>query len=118
MAWQKGQSGNPGGRPKGLKEVQDAARQHTEAAIKTLADIAKDKEQTASARVAAAEVLLDRGWGKAQQTIEVEGMSGLPDHVIDAILAACDIIESVKSDGARASEGKAVALGNPGKTAH
>jgi two-component system, NtrC family, sensor kinase len=33
MKWQKGQSGNPGGRPKVLQEVEEAARQHTPAAI-------------------------------------------------------------------------------------
>lgn len=118
MAWQKGQSGNPGGRPKGLKEVQEAARKHTTDAIETLASIAKDTEQSASARVSAAEVLLDRGWGKAQQTIEVEGLSGLPDHVIEAILAACDLIESVKSDSGGSSKGKTIPDGNPGETAH
>ena len=34
-----GQSGNPGGRPKGTAEVRELARKHTEAAIKKLAAI-------------------------------------------------------------------------------
>lgn len=118
MPWQKGQSGNPGGRPKGLKEVQEAAREHTEAAIKTLVDIAKDPEKGASARVAAAEAILDRGWGKAQQKIEVEGMSGLPDHVISALLAACDALESVGSDSRGQGADTENPAGTQGKTTH
>jgi hypothetical protein len=44
MAFKKGQSGNPGGRPKLLGEVQEAARKYTTKAIKTLAAIIEDSE--------------------------------------------------------------------------
>ena len=63
--FQKGQSGNPGGRPKMAESVRDLARAHTEDAIKTL--VAMLKAKTDRARVAAAQALLDRGWGKAAQ---------------------------------------------------
>ena len=65
----KGQSGNPGGRPKTLIDMQELARSHTGAAIQALVDALKDDKQ----RVSAAQVLLDRGWGKPQQTIEGTG---------------------------------------------
>jgi hypothetical protein len=39
MPFAKGQSGNPGGRPKALPEVQEAARAHTPVALGTLACI-------------------------------------------------------------------------------
>jgi len=43
--WQKGMSSpNPGGRPKALHDVQELARQHTEAAINALAKIMNDDE--------------------------------------------------------------------------
>ena len=65
-----GQSGNPGGRPKQLKAVEEAARSHTVMAIGVLAEIARSKKAPAAARVAAAEALLDRGWGRPKQAIE------------------------------------------------
>lgn len=72
MKWQKGQSGNPGGRPKALQEVEEAARQHTPAAMEALVSIAKNEEAPPAARVSAASVLLDRAWGKPRQDMRVE----------------------------------------------
>lgn len=62
--FQKGISGNPGGRPKqGLGEIRDIARQHTMLAINTLVEIAANGKKE-HARVLAANALPDRGWGK------------------------------------------------------
>jgi|SRR6185437_2226536 len=72
MPFKKGESGNPGGRPKALREVEEVARQHTPMAIRTLADIAKDSEAPPAARVSAASTLLDRAWGKPAQTIHAK----------------------------------------------
>lgn len=109
MPWVKGQSGNPGGKPKGHKEVQDLARRYTTDAIQTLADICSNPTATPGARVSAAEVLLDRGWGKAPQKIELDGVNQLPEHVIDALLAAFDAIEAegLAAVGALGSSGSA-----------
>jgi hypothetical protein len=63
MRFVKGQSGNPGGRPKADGEIRELARQHTVMALRTLREIAEHGENE-SARVAAANSLLDRGWGK------------------------------------------------------
>lgn len=63
MKFEKGQSGNPGGRPRGDGEVRDLARQQTATALRTLIEIA-EQGQNESARVAAASAILDRGWGK------------------------------------------------------
>ncbi len=69
--FKKGQSGNPGGRPKTLARVQDLARQYTETSIKVLGEIMEDENERGATRIAAIQVLLDRGWGKPLQRIDV-----------------------------------------------
>lgn len=69
-SFKPGQSGNPGGRPKEVAEVRELAKQHTEKAINTLERIMNDQRAPPSAQVAAAESLLNRGWGRAPQYIE------------------------------------------------
>lgn len=73
MAFKKGQSGNPGGRsPRKMADgrtLAEVARDHTESALATLAEVAANKQEGGSARVSAAKELLDRGWGRATQPI-------------------------------------------------
>lgn len=69
MPFVKGQSGNPGGRPKELKEIQELARQSAPSAIRALASIAA-KGKSEAARVSAATALLDRAYGKPVQQID------------------------------------------------
>jgi Family of unknown function (DUF5681) len=67
--FKKGQSGNPGGRPKVVAEVKELARTHTGAAIETLVSIMSNPKAAPAARVSAANSLLDRGYGKPAQHI-------------------------------------------------
>ena len=86
--WRKGQSGNPGGRPKAIVEVAAAARERTVAAIDVLTEIMRDVEATSSARVSAAVALLERGWGKAPAIVTLlhsHDMKGLSDAELLAI---------------------------------
>jgi Family of unknown function (DUF5681) len=77
--FQKGQSGNPGGRPKEVAEVKELAREYTAEAIQTLVSIMTNPKSTPAARVSAANALLDRGYGKPPQ--HITGESG-PSHVV------------------------------------
>jgi len=70
--FQKGQSGNPGGRPKVTAEVKALARQHTQAAIRALVAALQDPKTAVPAAVA----LLDRGYGKPAQSLTGEGGEG------------------------------------------
>lgn len=68
-----GRSGNPSGRPKRderHQRIEDIAKEHTEDAIAALADIANNPESNERARVAAAEAILDRGWGRPVERSE------------------------------------------------
>ena len=84
--FQKGQSGNPGGRHKGLAEVMALARTYTKAAIETLAGIMQDTAAPKAARVAAANGLLDRGYGKPPQALHHAG--GIDVNFIEKLDAA------------------------------
>lgn len=53
-------------------EIKSLARKHTQSALRVLAGIMNKTDAPESARVAAAQALLDRGWGKATQFIEAE----------------------------------------------
>lgn len=66
----KGHSGNPGGRPKAADDVKALAREYTTEAITKLAEWMRS--DNAKASVSACSVLLDRGWGKAEQRVEAE----------------------------------------------
>lgn len=78
MAFEKGKSGNPGGRPKAVmpdgRTLAEAAREHSPAALQVLLDALK-RPDTA---FAAAKELLDRGFGRAPQSVEVGGPDGGP----------------------------------------
>ncbi|MCX8567046.1 MAG: hypothetical protein ON057_001773 [Glomeribacter sp. 1016415] len=72
MPFKKGKSGNPGGRPKEITHVRELARQHTTSAVATLVQIMHDPQEKAQARVSAAKELLDRGFGRPPQDIDVK----------------------------------------------
>ncbi len=84
----KGVSGNPGGRPKVLGDVQELAREQSPQAINTLAKIMNDEKTPPTARVAAANALLDRGYGKPTQPISKTLAKVDPSSMTDEELAA------------------------------
>lgn len=69
---------------KAVTEIRSLARNHTKAALSTLASIMNSERAAESARVAAANSLLDRGWGKAAQPIS--GDEENPLQVIQRVI--------------------------------
>jgi hypothetical protein len=76
--WAKGQSGNPVGRPRQDMQVRELARAHTEASINTLVTIQRTSKND-MARLRAAEILLNRGYG--QPTNYVETTNSLAEEI-------------------------------------
>ena len=85
--FKKGLSGNPGGRPKVLSEVQELARSYTAENIEGLMEIARNAKSPAQARVAARVAVLDRAWGKPGQSID---MNVNPKDELDQMLETLD----------------------------
>lgn len=87
----KGQSGNPGGLPKGTGELKRLAREFTADALRTLGGVMNDPKAPHAARVAAASAILDRGHGKPTQQVEVGGpgaFAAMSDEELDAFIAS------------------------------
>ena len=82
MPFRKGQSGNPGGRPKILADVRELARAHTDTALNALVEIVENKKLPPAARVAAANSLLDRGYGKPEAKIDASISAKLSSAVL------------------------------------
>ena len=54
-------------------EIRSLARSHTERALNTLTDIMNNDRAPLQCRISAAQYILDRGWGKAPQSLEITG---------------------------------------------
>lgn len=99
--WQPGQSGNPGGRPKGTKELTELCRDMTRDAIDTLASIMRNPKSPAPSRVSAATTLLERGWGKPVAEMNLNVKRSIHDFSDEelAILAADGALEGAAGVG-------------------
>lgn len=71
MPWQKGQSGNPGGKPAVVARVRYLARKYSEDAIKELHRLALQSEDD-RVRLSACQLLLERGLGKPVEEVREE----------------------------------------------
>lgn len=77
-----------GGRPGSERELTEAARGLAVEAVHALAEILRDKRAMALARVRCAEILLERGYGKAPQKIVIEtDIAGLNNEALSQFIA-------------------------------
>ena len=70
--WKPGQSGNPNGRPPVVRDLRDLCRTNTRDSYETIIGIMRDKKAPAATKLAAAQEVLNRGWGKVPSS-ELEG---------------------------------------------
>ena len=111
-AWKPGQSGNPGGRPKGLaKATREVVGDDGLPLAELWWEIANDPKRKDSDRLEASRLLADRGWGKAPAFAPMG--EGDPLELNNVGLA----IERVVDDLARRREVKAARPSSNGKVA-
>ena len=73
---------------KAAADIRSLARSHTATAVRTLAGIMRESRAPAAARISAAIALLDRGWGKPQQEVEMNLRQKSPREMTDEELMA------------------------------
>jgi hypothetical protein len=76
--WQKGQSGNPLGRPKKAINVAEIARDSSEKAIARLAKLIDSEDESIAVR--AATEILDRAIGRPKQSLETTTKKETSDY--------------------------------------
>lgn len=79
--WRKGQTGNPGGRPKGLASRVRELTGDGEAVLDLLMDVLTGQmKANPREKLEAAKILLERGWGKAPElSVNVNANTTLSD---------------------------------------
>jgi len=77
-SFKPGQSGNPNGRPKEPKEFKELAKAKSLDALNVVINIMNNDEAKHSDRIKAAEMIIDRAYGKAIQATEISGPEGAP----------------------------------------
>ncbi len=84
--FQKGQSGNPRGRPVQAREVRQHAQEHSIEAIDRLVELMRSRDEQVA--VSACRALLDRAVGKPEQAVHVDATRTVTAEEVTADPAA------------------------------
>lgn len=66
----------PGKVSQAKRDLAEAAKEHADAALQVLVDVAGDETASPSARISAAVAILDRGYGRPPQAVAVSNPDG------------------------------------------
>ncbi len=72
--------------PRAVTEIRSLARSYTRTALNVLVGVMRSKDATHSARLAAANAILDRGWGRAPQSLDTDKGAIELIHKIERII--------------------------------
>lgn len=93
---------------KATAEIRSLARVHSKTALKVLVGIMRKENAPAAARVTAASLILDRGWGKPDATVTINDKRDATDWNRDELV-------SLLNDSRKSSEGASKANGRSGQ---
>lgn len=81
--WKKGDSPNPGGRPKDDPAFIEACRERTPEALRVLDEAMANSRKKPDPAIRAAEIVLNRAWGTAPSTLKLDAkLAGKVEHEV------------------------------------
>jgi len=80
--FKKGKSGNPSGRPKLPEEFKQLAKDNSTVALQKVIDILKNPNSEPKDVIKASEVVMDRAWGKANQSLDIDAKNDTTLRII------------------------------------
>jgi hypothetical protein len=95
--YKKGESGNPAGSKPRDPELQALAREYSIPALRRIVAIMENPATEDDTALRAAGMIIDRGYGKAAQVVEVENYDAMTDAELDRRIA--DALDGLRAIG-------------------
>jgi hypothetical protein len=96
VPFQKGKSGNPSGRPKMDPEIREMARAASVGALRRAIELVDSKDENVALK--AINTVLDRGWGKPAQAVEMSGPNGGAIEIVGKLQRDAAVKAALRAD--------------------